>query len=353
MIDYIPIAHRGMNISTPEEQGLRARLVDELYFTAQDLETLQSILIVKNGSLIAEDYFNQGALDQYSPRQSITKSVTSSLVGIALEQGLLSSLNQRMIDFFPEYSELLVGTNKDQITIGDLMKMRSGYIWDRRSPHHYDLLFSGNGHWLKHLVDFPLQNHPGKEFQYSNLSSHILAIIVSRVCGTDLRSFAQKNLFTPMGSEVGDWGSDGDNYNWGWGEISLTARTMAQFGLLYLNRGFTCETQVVPGAFVDESLEAYSKNIPFSPRTPGKIGRHMVELGYGYQWWSAKAGEHSFHFAWGLGGQLIVLLHQLNMVIVTTGDALKGMSDQESWKHEGKIFDMVGAFIKSISIIPK
>ncbi|MEJ2013678.1 MAG: hypothetical protein P8X64_15825, partial [Anaerolineales bacterium] len=101
-VDYTPLIRDDWPVSTPSEQGLDSRLVAETYLDAAELETLYSLLIVKNGYLVAEDYFNDGAIGQKDRLQSVTKSITSALVGIAIEQGCLSGADQKMVDFYPE-----------------------------------------------------------------------------------------------------------------------------------------------------------------------------------------------------------------------------------------------------------
>ena len=313
------------------------------------METLYGLLVIKNGHLIAERYFNEGAAEQKNfALQSVTKSYTSALVGIALDQGFLSGTDQKMMDFFPEFTGQINDPRKKQITIGDMLKMRSGYPWEERTPPYLDILFfSGNWRWLSHIVDFPLTSDPGTEFSYSNLTSHLLGVIVARACNTDLKSYGQENLFSPINAEVGDWTSDPDNYNWGWGEISFTARDIARFGLLYLNGGEYGGKQVVSEEWVRESLQTYSEDINFTGWFSSKLGSYFSDIGYGYQWWSARVGNHRFNFAWGHGGNLIILLDELDMVVVTTADPLHGILGDEAWKHEGAIIDLVGKFIKS------
>ena len=109
-------------------------------------------------------------------------------------------------------------------------------------------------------MDFALTLDPGTEFQYSNLGAHLLGIFLSRACGTDLKSYAQANLFTPMGVEVGDWTRDWEGYRLGYGEIHLTARDLAKFGQLYLNDGQFEGTQIVRADWVRDSLEMYSED---------------------------------------------------------------------------------------------
>ncbi|NCF65567.1 MAG: serine hydrolase [Chloroflexi bacterium] len=190
-------------MSTPAEQGLEPMLVAELYHNAAQLETLYGLLAVKNGFLIAEGYFNEGSVEQMALLQSATKSYTSSLVGIALDQGCLSSVDQMMMDFFPEFGDQINDPREEQITIRHLLQMRSGYPREETDPVLWGALW-----WGEHLpliVDFPLVNDPGTEFNYSCLTSDLSGIIVARACGTDFRSFAREHLFLPIDAQVGKW----------------------------------------------------------------------------------------------------------------------------------------------------
>jgi CubicO group peptidase (beta-lactamase class C family) len=350
-VDYTPLPGDDWKVSTPAEQGLDPKLVAELYHNAAELETLYGLLVVKNGHLIAEGYFNEGSVEQVSDRQSATKSFTSALVGIALDQGCLSSVDQKMMDFFPEYADQISDPRKEQITIRDLLQMRAGYPDEEYTPPYFDILFFSEP-WpltmLPHLVEFPLTSDPGTEFGYSNLTSHLLGVIVARACDTDLKSYAQEHLFSPINAEVGDWYLDADNYNTGWGGISVTARDMAKFGMLYLNDGEYEGNQVLSADWVRDSLQRYTEDIKRGGWLSSRYG-YFRDLGYGYQWWSARAGKHHFDYASGHGGNLIVLLDELDMIIVTTADPLHDVEfGEESWKYEGAIVNLVGKFINSL-----
>ena len=293
-VDYTPLPGDDWQVSTPAEQGLDPMLIAELYHNAAELETLYGLLVIKNGNLIAETYFNEGSVEQN--------------------------------------------------TIRDLLQMRAGYPYDS-TGHYSDVLYlSGDWRWLPHLVDFPLVSDPGTEVNYSSVTSHLLGVIVARACDTDLMSFAQDHLFTPIDAELGDWTRDLDGYNWGWGEIYVTARDMARFGLLYLNDGEYEGNQVISADWVHDSLQTYSEDAWITK----SIGRYFGDTGYGYQWWSARAGDHRFNFAWGHGGQLIVLLDELDMIVVTTADPLHELPPEEGWKHEKAVIDLVGEFINSL-----
>jgi CubicO group peptidase (beta-lactamase class C family) len=347
-VEYTPLSGEDWKVSTPAEQGLDPGLVAELYFNATELETLYGLLVIKSGHLIAERYFNKGSIEQLSGRQSTTKSITSALVGIALDQGYLSSVDQKMMDFFPEFAGQITDPRKEQITIRDLLQMRAGYPDEERTTPYLDILFfSDNWYWLPHLIDFPLVSDPKSEFNYSNLTSHLLGVIVARACGSDLMSYAQENLFSPIYAEVSDWTADADGYNWGCSEIYVTAHDMAKFGLLYLNDGEYEGKQVLSPNWVADSLQRYSDNVQVGEWITSRYG-YFRDIGYGYQWWSARVGNHRFNYAAGHGGNYIVLLHELDMIIVTTADPLHELPAGAGWKYEGAINNLVGKFIKSL-----
>jgi CubicO group peptidase (beta-lactamase class C family) len=338
-VDYTPLAGEDWLVSTPAEQGLDPRLVGELYLNAAELERLYGLLVVKNGHLIAEKYFNEGSVGQKARIQSATKSVASALVGIALEQGCLTSVEQKMLDSFPEVAGQITDPRKEQITIRQMLQMRAGYPWEETHADLWEGLLSG--HYPRLVEEFPLTADPGTEFQYSNLTSNWLGIIVDRACGSHLKPYAEENLFLPMGVEAGEWGTDWDGHNNGCGDLHLRARDMAKFGLLYLNDGEWEGNQIVPSDWVHDSLRTYSED------AWDNIGRFR-DIGYGYQWWSARAGDQQVNFAWGHGGQLIVLVDELDLVVVTTADPFWLEHNDESWKHEKATISLVADFVASL-----
>jgi len=167
---------------------------------------------------------------------------------------------------------------------------------------------------------------------------------VARACDTDLKSFAQERLFAPLDAQVGDkWIKDRDGYYVGLAEIHLTARDAAKFGLLYLHDGVYEGDQVISAGWVSDSLQTYSADTGWP-----KVGRYFRDCGYGYQWWSATVGDHLVNFAWGHGGQLIVLLDEFDMAIAAITDPFYQQHDDQSWKHEKATFNLVGKFINSL-----
>jgi CubicO group peptidase (beta-lactamase class C family) len=340
-VDYAPLPGGDWPLSTPEEQGLDPDLVAELYYNASKLETIYSLLVFKNGYLVAEDYFHIGSAEQKVNIQSVTKSITSALVGIALDQGCLSSLDQKMMEFFPELANRVTDPRKKQITIRQMLQMRAGYPWEESTAELFELLYAGFR--PSTLVDVPLVRDPGTDFEYSNLTSHLLGIVVARACETDLKSFAQEHLFSPLGVEAGSWRQDWEGYYLGFAEIHLSVHDMAKFGLMVLNDGEYDGTQILPADWVHDSLQIYSEDA-----WKFRVGRNWRDNGYGYQWWSVRAGDHRYNLAWGHGGQQIVLLDEFDMVIVVTVDPLYGKHGDEPWKIEKANLNLVADFIASL-----
>ncbi len=346
-VEYTPLVRDDWRVSTPAEQGLDPMLVADLYSHAAKLPRLYGLLVIKNGYLIAESYFNEGAVDRKNRLKSATKSVTSALVGIALDQGCLSSVDQKMMDFYPEFADQITDPRKEQITIRDMLQMRAGYPFEETDPALFEALWSGD--YLSRIVEFPLTSDPGTRFQYSNLTTHWLGVIVARACDTDLRSFGEEHLFSPLGMELGDWIQDKDGYYIGPWEMHFTARDLAKFGLLYLNDGEYEGKRIVSADWVRDSLQRYSEGLynSLEDRLWGR-GRYLRDIGYGYQWWSARAGDHHLNYALGHGGQLVALLDELQMVIVVAADPFYAQHDEESWKHELAHLGLVSNFIKSL-----
>ena len=177
-------------VSTPEEQGLDPDLVAEMYYNASQMENIYSLLVFKNGYLVAEDYYHIGRPDYQTNIHSVTKSITSALVGIAIEDGCISGVDAKMMDFFPELQDQITDPRKNDITIEQLLQHRAGYAWEESSTELLELLYQGFLPDQRALVVVPLVRDPGSGHDYSNLSSHLLAIIVSRACDADLLDFA-------------------------------------------------------------------------------------------------------------------------------------------------------------------
>ncbi len=342
-INFSPVVREDWEVSTPEEQEIDPLLIAEFYSKAENVETINSLLVIKNGKLIAEKYFNDGTIDLEQKTQSVTKSFTGTLVGIAIDQGYIESVDQKMMGFFPDLEGEITDPRKYDITIEHLLQMRAGYPWEESSTELFNLLYTGFR--PSNVAEIPLIRDPGSDFDYSNLSSHFLAIILARATESDLKDYAQENLFSPLGITVDKWTTDWEYYRIGHGEIYMTSREMAKLGVLYLNDGMYNGKQIVSADWVNDSLKTYTQDA-FDYR----VGKNFKDIGYGYQWWSARAGDHNYNLAWGHGGQQIAILDELDLVIVVSAHPhfAEHGGDGGSWKHEKENVNLVADFIKGL-----
>lgn len=338
---YEPVARDdGWLISTASEQGVDPGTLDNAYQEAQKISNLYSLLVVKNGYLIAEKYFNGSTIDTATPTASVNKSYTSALVGIALRENILTGVDQKMMEFFPEIDWQELDPRKSQITLQHMLQMRSGYPWEQQEGY-LDEIYS-TLHWIPFIKDFPLTSDPGTKFGYSNFTSHMLGIIVARAAGTSLMTFGRTYLFDPLGVNVVSWPLDSYGYYFGFGDIAFTPRDMAKFGLLYLNGGVHNGNQLIPSDWIIDSFKSYSTTI----YSDSQSSIHQHE--YGYLWWSGTSGTHRYNFAWGHGGQTIFVLNDLNMVIVTTAEYLGIQFGPEAARKENAVMEFAGRLISSL-----
>lgn len=327
-------------VSTPDDLGLDGEVVAKMVAQANEFTSIHSLLIVKDGHLVVEEYFNGGSVNQRHGIQSVTKSVMSALVGIALAQGDLPDLEQHMMDYFPEYVDVINDERKLDITLQQLLQMRAGYLTEYASEELLTILHSGFR--TEMMAEFPMAYDPGKAFQYSNMTSHIMGMILERATGQKLLPYGRKHLFRPLGIRPARWTKDWDGNTLGYAELHISAREMAQFGQLYLDGGVYHDRQIIPAEWVEASLMDHSQYIPT------RVGRNFNKVGYGYQWWSVESGNYRYHLAWGHGGQQIAIIDELDMVIATTADPQYDQEGGEAWAREAEILNLVADYIATL-----
>jgi CubicO group peptidase (beta-lactamase class C family) len=303
-------------VSTPEDQGLKADLFEAAYKEAEKTPFMYSVLAVWNGYLIAEKYFNGQNKYIANHIHSASKSFMSALIGIAFDEGYFTSLNQKMMDFFPEYHSANLDPRKYDITLEHLLMMRAGFDWDDSERQWQEYATSPN--WVDYVLNLPLRFNPGEVFHYSTVQTNLLSVIISRVTGLSTKEFADFYLFDTLGISIRQWHRDPQGYYTGGHEMYYSPRDMARFGYLYLNHGLIDDQQIIPSGWINESWNRSGTSTwPWSP---------LEDTGYGYQWWLGKLSHYDVFFASGKGGQHIICVPDLNMVVVTTTDA-------DAWKR--------------------
>ena len=328
--DYWPTS--AWQISTPEMQGMdAAKLSIAKEFVQNRLPDAYSLLVVKNGYLVYEKYFRNGSPERVADIASATKSVMSALIGIALDQGHLSSIDQKISGFFPEYVTDDLDPRKKEINLANLLTMSAGFKWNDWGPILWEWAYSLD--WGGFTIKLPLENSPGDKFNYNSSVSHLLSIILSKSTNVSTLDFADINLFKPLGIQIRSWKRDPQAYYMGGFGLSLSARDMAKIGFLYLNNGFWNGQSIVPEHWVKESTrQRMFVNNVYGP------------TGYGYQWWVKAVDGCDSYRAWGRRGQFITVVPKLDLVIVVTSETEQ--PHPPTSVHYSPLFDLVASSVK-------
>jgi CubicO group peptidase (beta-lactamase class C family) len=258
---------------------------------------LKDVIIIHNDSLAA-DWHAEG-IDRVNFIFSCTKSFLSALIGIALDQQLISSIDQPIIEYFPELPQLNSDLRFQRITIRHLLSMTSGIDWPPmdRGKRMYDQMVR-SGDWVEFVLRRPLANEPGARFNYTDGGSHLLSAILTRATRTTALAYASHNLFPYLGIHHIKWR---DNHGVNLGGTGLHMRTidMAMLGYLYLNDGKLGQAQVVAKAWVKDSTRSQAEG-------------HPEWFGsYGFHWWvspQAHNGHADIFYALGSHGQYIFVI---------------------------------------------
>jgi len=307
----------GWRVSALSAEGIDATAIARLEERIEEgaFNDIHSCLIVKNGALVYEQYFGGIRRETLHRLYSVTKSVTSALIGIAIDQGYIGSVDQPVISYFAEYMDEDWDPRKNVITLQHLLCMTSGLQYDENSyaysdPRNSHTQMTASRDWMAWALAQPLVAEPGTRFIYSTANSHLFSGIIHRTSGLYANQFAEEYLFGPLGITDYFW-TIGDGYpatGGSFGGLKLRPRDMAKFGYVYLNGGRWKGVQIVPEDWVTESL---------MPRIQA-----WGAACYGYQWWIQHDRVSGDEFEWfsarGYGGQYIALFPSLDMVVVLT-----------------------------------
>lgn len=271
---------------------------------AESLPRLRTLLVARHGELQVERRFRGPALDTPANVKSVSKSVLSALVGIAVEAGHLEGVDEPVSPYFARHLAADADPRKQQITIGHLLSMQSGL--ERTSGANYGRWVS-SPNWVRYAVTRPLVAEPGGPRLYSTGNSHLLSAVLTQATGQSTWAYAREHLAGPLGIALPRWPTDPQGIYFGGNEMRMTPRAMLRFGELYRNGGRHEGRQVVPEAWVRESL---------TPRTTAR----RADEGYGYGWFIGEVRGHRMFYAWGYGGQFIFVIPDLELTVVTTSE---------------------------------
>jgi len=299
-------------VITPEKQDVDSIALDAIASYVQDsgLE-VDSVIVIRHGYIVYEKYFRAPwNKDRIHNIHSCTKSVMGSLVGIAVQQGKIKSLNDKMVDYFPNRIIQNLDERKKSITLLNLMTMKGGFDWAERTypytdPRNPMIQALRSNDTVQFVMDRPMATQPGTIWTYNGGCSQIFSAIVTNKTGMNTMEFAKKNLFSPLGITKFIWRMDRQGIYDAAGGLSMTPRDMAKYGYLILNGGVWEGKQIIPADFVAESVKTQTA--------------FNANAGYGYaSWWTIPLD--GYYYAAGIRGQRIYVIKKQDMVVVTTGN---------------------------------
>jgi CubicO group peptidase (beta-lactamase class C family) len=296
-----------------DKTGLDKALLTEMTNNIIDgtYPNVHSVLIIKDGKLVFEEYFYEYDRNKLHELRSATKSIISALTGIAIEKGFIKSKNEPVLPFFPEYTLNNISSDKNKITIEHLLTNQSGLdcdIADARSEGN-ETVMSNSGDWIKFTLDLPMIDSAGGKGRYCSGNPVTLGRIIEKTTSQPLPEFAKQTLFKNLGIHNFKWSFKPDkSSSETFCQIYLNSRDMAKFGLLYLDKGKWNGKQVISPEWIQQSLTKHSV---------------VQGVNYGYLWWIKYLDVDGVKFygkaAQGNGGQKIYIWEEQNMITVITG----------------------------------
>lgn len=319
----------GIKTASLAEVGFNIGLIEELnkQLDAGVYPNIHSVLIYKNDKLVFEKYYRgkdelwgddlgvieHRAVDLHDIR-SISKSVVSACIGIAIEQGKIKSIDQKVFDFFKEYSVYDTGMKKE-LSIKHLLMMTSGLEWNEDvpydNPENSEIQMTESADPISFILSRPMTQPAGKEWRYNGGTTQLLAAIIERVSGKKIDAFANEHLFKALGINKFEWVKfPGTNNPAAASGLRLSSRDLLKFGILYRNKGKWNGKQILSGKWVEESFNTLIK-------FPG-----AGNSSYGYQFWkmndTLQGKPVKIMAAVGNGDQRIFLDEVNDLVVVTT-----------------------------------
>jgi CubicO group peptidase (beta-lactamase class C family) len=291
---------RSLPRSTPERQGISsADIVDFVDTADRQIDTMNSFMLIRHGSVVAEGWW--GPYDAATPHilYSLSKSFTSTAVGLAIGEGKMS-LDDEVLKFFPEEAPAEPSANLKAMRVRDLLRMATGN--QTEAP-----ILTQNESWTRAFLAHPVPFKPGTHFLYNSPATYMLSAIVQKVTGTTVLDYLKPRLFEPLGIDNPNWVASPQGITAGAYGLSLRTEEIARFGQLYLQKGRWKDRQIVPSKWIEEATARQISN--------GSSPNSDWDQGYGYQFWRSR---HNTYRADGAFGQYCMIIPEFDAVVVIT-----------------------------------
>ena len=292
--------------------------LNSAFDSARNLGRVKCLIVSCQDTFHKAEFFLPGAETQHHDVMSVTKSVTSLLIGIAIDKGFIPSVNEPIDGYIrPLVNDL--DSAKGQITIKQLITMSCGLEWSEIPGPSEFLQWYSSPDKLLYILNKPFVSVPGESFNYSDGAAHLTSVVLSQATNMTANEFAQQYLFTPLGIGERNWTTDNRGFNYGGVRLYLYPDDMLRIGKLVLNNGKWENEQIVSSEWLNESSQfqiSTNNIIPYGSS-------------YGYYWWRATANNYNFFYANGHGGQFIFVVPEINLVIVATTN-WSGLNNQQA-----------------------
>ena len=326
--------------STPQAQGMESAPLEafDRELAAGTFGYVDSVLVIRNGRVVYEKTYDHakdyerlfagkgapGIYNYYDPgwhpyykgtklhtMQSVSKSVTSALIGIAIGRGEIPGVDARAMPYFSDF-KIPSDARRDRMTLADVLTMATGIRWDEESTEYTDpanncAVMEGKEDWVRYVLEQPMAEDPGKVFVYNSGATELLSYLLAKTTGKPADDYAKEHLFSPLGIDF-YWKRTPKGLADTEGGLYLRPRDLAKFGYLYLHDGVWDGKRILPEGWVSDS-------------TRWHIDTDRKDFGYGYKWWvlSRKGtGSYDVYAALGYGGQHLIVVPELDLIAVIT-----------------------------------
>jgi CubicO group peptidase (beta-lactamase class C family) len=294
-------------VALPESVGMDSGPLGDLFdYVRKENVPVHSVQIIRNGKLVLDAYFYPFRQGLRHDVASVTKCITSTLTGIAIDRGLLPGVKASVLDLFPGRKAALDDDRKQKLLLEHLLTMEAG--WDCGFEPNEARLFQmrGSADWLQFMLDLPMVADPGTRWAYCSGNCHLISALISRVTATNELGFARRELFGPLGISDVRWATDSAGNNHGWGDLQMLPTDMAKIGQLLLQHGEWKGRRIISEEWIKQATEAH-------------VDKTSNRDHYGYFWWVKGEPYVGMFEAVGRGGQRINVWPSKNLVLVFTG----------------------------------